>query len=61
MLVTRTQTPCVQGGMNGRLSVVDDSFLQGAAFVIANGDLLRVKDDGRQSKGDRNKEATEFQ
>lgn len=61
MLVAHSQTLGVDSGMQGGFSVIDDTLLQGTTVIVANSNLLRVKDDGRQSKRDRNEKALEFQ
>ena len=60
-LETSAKSLSVNGNVDRGFPIVNDAFLQGAAVIIANGDFLRVKDDGRQGKSDRNEIATEFQ
>ena len=58
---TAPELLAVEGEVPRGFTVVDDALLYWTVVVIANGNFLRVEDDGRQGKSDRNEMATEFQ
>ena len=51
----------MQGGVQGGLVAVYNPLFYWSIVVVANRNLLRVKDDGRQGKAYRNEKAIESQ
>ena len=51
----------MEGGMHGRLTVVNDSFVYRLSVIVANSNLLRLNNEWAQGKVYRNEKAIEFQ
>lgn len=59
--IAQAKSPRMKGAVKSGLMAVKDSLVYRLAVVVANRDLLRLKDDGRQEKAYRNEKAIEFQ
>jgi hypothetical protein len=51
----------MKSGMQGGFVIVKDSFIYRLLVIVANRNLLRLKDERRHDKAYRNEKAIEFQ